>query len=222
MIPLSTNAVRFTPDFPWYDQTPDEAPVYLIRPGSVFDRDELEAELVARRAGRVLDLMLYEAARNGVRAWKLGDDEGRFLELIDQHQAGQVEDPAEVALFTQLEAMLVENWPPYGELYRQQARRRQMAPTIAALMFLRGWENGPGEFKSGVDGRVTADTLKLIPPLDLKAIGAKAYHLLYGEDDTAKNSEPPSKSASARKTSASASSRRGARKGGKSTARATD
>lgn len=221
MIPLTTNAVRFTPDFPWYADKPEEAPVYLIRPGSVFDRDELEAELVARRAGRVLDLMLYSAARDGVRAWKLGDDEGRFLDLIDQHQAGQVEDPAEVALFTQLEAMLVENWPPYAELFRQQARRRQMAPTIAAMMFLRGWENGPGEFKSGVDGRATADTLKLIPPLDLKAIGAKAYHLLYGEDDTAKNSDAPSKSDTGRKTSGSGSKPRRAPRAGKSTARST-
>lgn len=219
MVPLSTsNLVPFTP--PWLEGKPN-APRYLLQPGGVVERSLFEAELASPpyNAGRVYDVQLYEAARDGVRAWATGDDLARLLELIDAHQSQQLKDgSADMQMFLTVEAALRDKWPAYAALCAQRARRQECLPLLAAQRFLRGWENIDKPFQANFDGSPSPKTLAAIPQLELKAIGLQAWSLLYVSEEAAGESDARSKSAPGQPTSRSASSRRTPQKAGRSTA----
>ena len=252
MIAFSTTALqRFTPPHRAADPSSADpaAPVYLVRAGSVDDRDTLESELAAPpfNAGVVYWNELREAIEDGARTVITApEDLGRVLEAVamlsdrdcivaealaraGQASAQQLDLAAEFtrakALVAQIEEVLGDAWPPYAALMRQKANRQQRLPTVATRRFLRGWENvfdaagEPVPFKIGIDGLVSAETLRAMDPLDLRVTGLHVYGLLYAE--TARPfSPPPSKSESAPAISTAGGARRTAA-AGKSTARST-
>ena len=218
MVPTSTKLLPFTP--PWLEGKPN-APRYLLQPGGVVERSLFEAELASPpyNAGRVYDVQLYEAARDGVRAWATGDDLARLLELIDAHQGGQLKDgSSDMQMFLTVEAALRDKWPTYAALCAQRSRRQECLPLLAVQRFLRGWENVDKPFKANFDGSPSPETLAAIPPLELRVVGLQAWSLLYVSEEAAGESAAPSKSAQDQETSPSVSSRRTPRKGGRSTA----
>ena len=203
MIATSTTAPeRFTPA--WRKEA--DAPVYLLRAGSVRERGDLEADLTAARAGRVYSFELVEAVRDGVAELMADDPElGRVTDLLDQEaeletraievleQGGDdatltaaltaitAEMPAiDRRMLKEVRDVLAQHWPPYRDLLAQQARRAEIAPIEALRRFLVGVENVDVGFERDRFGLVTEATLAALSPLEMTAAGNRAYQLLYG------------------------------------------
>lgn len=199
----TTEPVRFTPA--WREQDAD-APVYLLRAGSVLERSQLEAELAGPlRAGRVFGFELREAVIGGVQALMKDDpDQDRVLALLgDEQEEGATLSDADARLLTEVRGVLAQHWPPYGDLIAQLERRREMAPLAAFRRFCTGWEGGaPGKHEYGRDGLVTDAALRRLDPLELMAAGNHAYELLYAGGQEGNSARPaPSESGPATSSS---------------------
>lgn len=193
MILTSTKAQvadRYTP--PWH-RNEEKAPVYLLRAGTVIEREQLEAELAgALLAGPVWPWELQEAVLAGFRELG-GEDAEALIALAEADQAGALESDAEKRQLAEALEILAQYWPPYRRLREQQARRNALIPAIAFRHFCVGWENIDPPFKRGFDQKLTAEAMGLVDPLDLRAAGMRAYNLQYGGGEE-KNSDAPSKS----------------------------
>ncbi|USI71616.1 hypothetical protein [Sphingomonas morindae] len=177
---LSTkDAQRHTPA--WLSG--DQAPVFLVRCGSVIERGQIEAELTAEhRAGRVFAFELLAAFRAGVLALAEPEDRDQLIAIADAEAAlegGEQLPAAEAKLLMEAKTALAEHWPDYRDLVARMARRREIAPIVALRRFLVGWENIPTPFALGPDGRVPLELLAWLDPLEMLSAGNFAYGLLY-------------------------------------------
>ena len=137
---LSTKeAQRHTP--PWLKAA--DAPVYLIRSGSIIERAQIEAELAGEhQAGRVYTFELMEAFRSGIVAL-LGDteDANQILSIAGAELAlekGESLPPDEAVTLSEARDELSRHWPPYRAVTSRQARRKEIAPIIALRSLVRG------------------------------------------------------------------------------------
>lgn len=220
MISLTTTEpVRFTPPF-MAGQA--DAPVFLIRAGSVVERAQLEAALAAPpyNAGRVFPWDLADAAADAARALLTGDDLGLVLEALAAMKAsmGLAALPVEQRqLLSGVDEALTAHWPEYAELRQQEARRNELLPLLAAQRFLVGWEGVETPFTLGKDGRASDASLRALGQFLLPLVGREAYRLLYAEEQRPLSS-PPSKSGPGPVTSPAVGDRRSTVKAGKSPA----
>lgn len=217
MIALSTaEPVRFTPPFM---AAKADAPVFLIRPGSVVERAQLEAALAAPpyNAGRVFPWDLADAAADAARALLTGDDLGQVLDALAAMKAslgvGDLPDDQRQLLIG-IDDALTTQWPEYAALRQQEARRNELLPLLAAQRFLVGWEGIEAPFTRGKDGRASDDALRILGQFFLPLVGREAYRLLYAEEQRPL-SLPPSKSGPGPGISPAAGKRRSAVKAGK-------
>ena len=220
MIALSTTEpVRFTPAFMVGKA---DAPVFLIRPGSVVERAQLEAALAAPpyNAGRVFPWDLADAAADAARALLTGDDLGQVLDALAAMKAslGLAALPDDQRqLLLGIDDALTSHWPEYAALRQQEARRNELLPLLAAQRFLVGWEGIEAPFTRGKDGRASDDALRILGQFFLPLVGREAYRLLYAEEQRPL-SLPPSKSGPAPVISPAVAKRRSGAKAGKSPA----
>lgn len=191
-------ALKFTPK--WMEGQAD-APVYLLRAGTVMERELMEAELAGEyQAGSVWQPELRDAICAGFAALG-GDDAETLLALAEAHFSGAIEDPAQQAVYDEALSVLALHWPDYRRLVAQSERREAIIRLVAFSRFCCGWENvraadgSAVEFKRGADGRVAEAALARIPRFEMQAAGAAAYRLQYPELSAEKNSAPPSPSA---------------------------
>lgn len=222
--------VRYTP--PWLAEQSDP-PVFLIRAGTVIERDLFEADLAGRFNARVVYAHeLREAIQSGVRHIAEPDSYDRLLEVGLAGIGGTLSTDGDKALFANLEAMLCDNWAPYQALNKRLEIRRAIIPPLAFLKFCVGWEfvfaiddGEPLVFARDGLGLVDQAVVRRLDPLLMRAAGNFAFQLLTPTPVQIKNSAPPSRSGGAPRTSTSpprkpASTPRGARKAGSSTASA--
>lgn len=183
MILTSTKEpIRFTP--PWLEGT-DNAPVFLLRAGSVIERGQMEAELSGEHyAASVFGFELREAFKAGLLHLLADDPElDRFIELGGIDADG---DPEKVLsdddrrTLSGLREVLGNHFPEYRALLLRIERRREIAPLVAFRRFCVGWENLAQSFKRGRDGAVDDTVMISIDPLQLKVAGAQAFALQYG------------------------------------------
>jgi hypothetical protein len=221
MIALSTSKpVRFTPS--WLDGQ-DGAPVFLIRPGSVIERGELESDLASHpfNAGKVYPWDMANVAGDAARALLSGEDLATVLEALGHLRGGQemaALDADTRQLLIGIDGALMDAWPEYAALRKREARRTEFLPLLAAKRFLVGWEGLEAEFSADKDGKASDAALRALGPVFLPAVGMEAYRLLYAEDQRPL-SAPPSKSGPGPETSPAASKRRSAAQAGTSRAR---
>ena len=185
----TTEAARYTP--PPLQAEPD-APVVLLRAGSIIERGQMEAELAGQyQAGRVLGYELRIAIREGVIAL-LGDDPelDHLLGLIDVEAEGNADTLADAdkRLLAEVRKTLAEHWPDYRDLVAQLERRREIAPIVAFRRFCTGWENVDAEFKRGRDGLVEEGCLRGLDVFTLRFTGNQAYALQYAADQEGNSS----------------------------------
>lgn len=189
MIALSTTeAERFTP--PWL--TGDDAPVFLLRAGSVIDRAMLEAELTGKhRAGRVFTFELRDTFKAGIMA-VMADDPAHD-QLIEwaaaEAEGGDLADAERQALHGVRDSM-AEFYSDYADLLGRMARRREIAPILTLQRFLVGWENVSLTFARGADGRVPLDLIGKLDSLQMLAAGNRAYELLYPDAEELEGNSP--------------------------------
>ncbi|MGD9470614.1 MAG: hypothetical protein AB7G24_00785 [Novosphingobium sp.] len=210
---------RFTP--PWRAHLPEgERPVYILRPGTVLERDQFEAELDGRhRAGQVFSFQLVDSAERGIRALlPQGAQADALVEAIRAQHSGQELAVEEQALVKAAIDILAEHWPEYRGAAEQEARRNNILPTLAFLRWCCGWENvtdadgNPVEYSRTATGEIPEDIQRRLNFLELRSAGLEAYAMQYAQAQ-AKNSASPSKSSPHRGNS---TSRGGSKAGGKS------
>lgn len=202
----STAAVhRFVPHWRRDDADP---PTYLLRAGSVIERETLEAELAGEhRAGRVWPYELANILCDAFRAIG-GDDVGLLISLVQREQAaalqgGEKLDDADQATLDGARAIAIQYWPDYAELVAQMQRRELMLPIVAFRRFCTGWENVAAPYQRGLGGFVADASLKGLDPLQMRVAGIEAYNLLYVDPSAEKNSAAPSPSSDSPPTSGS-------------------
>ncbi len=193
---LSTKeAKRHTP--PWLKK--EDAPVYLLRSGSVIERSLVEAELAGEyQAGRVFAFELMEAFRSGI-VTLLGQtaDADQILGLAGAELAlekGETLPPDEAKMLDEAREELARHWPPYRSIVARQSRRKELAPVIAFRRLCVGWENVSATFQKGPDGLIPLALLEEIDPLELISAGNAAYGMLYPSEADEGNSRRPSPS----------------------------
>lgn len=222
--------VRYTP--PWLANQSDP-PVFLIRAGTVLERQMFEADLAGRfNARTVWPHELREALDSGIRALADVDDQERLLRVAAGAVQQTLTDEGDKALFTSIDAQFRVHWPPYHALQQRIETRRALIPVLAFMKFVVGWEYvfaiddaEPLVFARDTFGYVDQAVLGRLDPLVMRVVGSEAYQMLTPSEAQRKNSAPRSKSGGARKTSTSpprkpASTGTGGRKAGSSTARA--
>lgn len=208
MIPLSTTSVRFVPSL--FEAAQTDAPVFYLRPGSVIERDMLEAELAGDyRAGSVFRSDIARAFDEGIMTL-MANDPGRdtVLAIAAANRALEEENAeaekakgreltlderqmlpiGERQILAGVRETLSEHWPEYRELVARTNRRRQMLPIVAFRRFCTGWDNlaEARPFAVGPDKLITLAVAGSIPALLMKMAGLEAYRMLYASDQ-AKN-----------------------------------
>lgn len=202
----STAAVhRFVPQWRREDADP---PTFLLRAGSVIEREMLEAELAGEmRAGRVWPYELASVLCDAFKAFG-GDDVGTLVGLVEREQAhalrgGEKLDAADQATLDGARGVAIEYWPDYAALVAQMQRRELLLPIVAFRRFCTGWENVAATYKRGLGNVVDDSALKSISSLEMRAAGIAAYNLLYLDPSAEKNSAAPSPSSDCPPTSGS-------------------
>lgn len=222
MIPLNRQPLRFTPS--WLDEA--DAPVFLVRPAELNERDAFEAELDAPpyNAGVVYRWTEHQALSDAAKAW-LTEDDGlaRMNEALSKWLIGAM-DAEDAAWVQKLREGAEQSYEPYIKLARQGSRRSHVLPTLAAKTFLIGWENRLDENGEAVPfttsfGRATDDTIRSIDPYTLKWLGSEIYAAMYLSAEERKNFGQGSKSEPNQKPTPSDTTPRKARTAGRSTKR---
>lgn len=206
----STDAtVLFTPS--WYTTSPK--PVFHLRAADVIERGQMEAELAGEhQAGKVYGFELNAAIRSGVH-FLMQDDPGldHVLSLISAESQGEADGLADEdkQILIAVRKALALHWPEYKDLVAQANRRREIVPIVCLRRFCTGWDDLKADngklivFEQGRDGLVTEAALRRINPLDLMAVGNKAYALQYVDEDDSGNSPRPGSSDNGHATSSS-------------------
>lgn len=207
---------------PWADEPAD--PKYFVKAATVEERELFEAEAAAFRAARVFPWDLQNAFFDGLKALLPADPEEveRIQDINLRVTSGDEASAAELAELQEVTDALTEYWPGYRKLVEQTARREAIMPVLAVRRFLQGWERVKDQdgqdvpLKRGLDGRVTDGCMQHMDTVTIRSLGLFIYNALYAVG-AEKNSVPPSKSGSVRKTSSRAGRGKSATTSGKKT-----
>ena len=209
-LPISaTNVVRFVPSA---FQAParaaaaeagetdlarfDDPPTYLINVPTPMTRAAYSRELVASGIYYPNDAQMMAALREEVAAALEPDDpdRARMLEQIDLFVALGAEGGEElVAAIRRMEIAVRQSSRAYAGLLGARAYFIDMAPLVAAQVFLRGRENPDRIFRRRA-GLVTDEELATIPRAELAEVCARIRELLNLSPAQEKNSAGPSPS----------------------------
>ncbi len=198
MLPTSTKTVeRYTPP---HLAERDPAPVFLIRTASYLERANWRRQVTAAGATFPGESAFFEALREGVRLLDPANKDA-LIEDIDAFEAMPREQRSEdrelAARIAEVSRHVRTFHGPFAALEGDHQYWMEVAPLIAARLFLLGWENVDGEFvrKNGV---TTDETLAQLEDDDLRTIGWHAIGLMHVSKAQEKNSESPSLSRSSR------------------------
>lgn len=185
-------AVPFVPH--WLRDEPNP-PTFMLRAGSVIERELLEAELAGEyRAGRVWPFEVAEELCNAFRAIAAEDAE-ELAELAQRELAhatlgGEALSAAEQATLDSCRQLAIEHWPDYAALVAQMQRRETLLPVLAFRRFCTGWQNVGAEFKRSA-GFVADASMRALKPLHIRGAGIEAYNLLYLDESAEKTPRRP-------------------------------
>lgn len=175
-------------------------PVYLLRVPQHRDRKAFRAALIRAGARPVSQAEVLEGLRAAIKGAAAPDQVAALLEIVDQFEAAGRDGRADESLardVAEIERVMRRAWPPYAALLGDQTEYLQVAPLVAAKLFLIGWENVAAPFKR-VGGEVPDAVLEAIEERDLDEIGWRAFALMHPSKDQEKNSASPSRSDSSR------------------------
>src|SRR5690606_22614307 len=96
------------------------------------------AGLVSHDRGEIIATL-----RDGVKAQIDEDQAGPLLDMLDRLEAAseaQPADPRDLEDFSILHTDMRRHWPKFAAMVADSVHYQQMAPIIAAQVFLSGWE----------------------------------------------------------------------------------
>ena len=206
MLPISAKEpLRFTPDR-YRNQEgaiPDDAPVYLIAVPTLRGKAEFNRACVA--AGLVTHdrAAIIATLREGVAEQIEADQAGPLVDMLDRIEAADADNPADerdLRDFGVLHEDMRRHWPRFAAMVADGVHYQQMAPVIAAQIFLAGWEGIETPFRRR-HGAVEENLLGVLPDEDVIAVGMKALELFAPSEEQAKNSGSRSPSRGGRASS---------------------
>ncbi len=198
MLPVSSKqTVEFTPP----DAMEREPrPVFRLQVPTLLQRAQWRRALNEHGATYPSDAQLLAALREDLRAINPGNLD-QLLEQVDAFEAAVDGEKLKLAPDMLAFETLCRG---IGGAYSQALARRgywgDLAPLVAAQMFVVGWEHAGPAFKRGHDG-VDHDALAALPDAWLRSVGWKAIGLMTLSGDAEKNSAAPSSSPDAPATS---------------------
>ncbi len=230
------------------DMVPVEVPhepapvVYHLRVPTILDRQRWRREVAALGAHYPAESELYDAMRADVRDQIDAADVERLIALIDAceaeqdrisealaHLAAGDEAPRNVMVeilgdegartFVLLEQELRRRGGAYARLVADRAYYVEVATTLAVAHFLTRVD-GLGELRlERRGGRLSDETLDLLPPHHLGIVGARALALMRPDGRARKNSASSPNTSGTRASSPAAGGRPKARGAGGSAGR---
>src|SRR5690606_24989553 len=106
--------------------------------------------------------------RDGVKAQIDDDQAGPLIDMLDRLEAASgatPADPRDLEDFAVLHADMRRHWPKFAAMVADSVHYQQMAPIVAAQVFLAGWENVAAAFHRR-HGLVREDVLAGMPEED--------------------------------------------------------
>jgi hypothetical protein len=192
-LPLSTrDLVRFTPPD---REGQDDAPVYLLAVPTYRDVIKWRHAVRAEGAQYPGDGEMLSCLRAAVTALVSADEQGSWFETLDQYEAATEKTDDLNKELNGIADSLKAYWPEISQLIAARGFYLELAPLIAAQMFLRGWENVAPKFERR-GGLVPEALLDKIGRSDAALIGFRAIALMEPTETQSKNSASPSRSAS--------------------------
>lgn len=174
---------RFTP---FWLKNEIDPPVFFLRVGGELDRELFQTELADRfNAPAVYTHELREAMLTGLSRFAAPGDLNRLMMVTDAGFAGKIDSAADKALYAALEKQMRENWPPFHALCQRMETRQAIIPALAFMKFCIGWRNVRDietreliSFAQDKLGLVDRACIARVDPLEMRAAGNRAYHLL--------------------------------------------
>lgn len=178
-------------------------------PGSAKDLPEPPVFLLAVPTRRLRAIYDRELVANGVRPYSRDQQMLRIREVIDQIEADNKQEI--IGLLDRLEAATpdapvsdldLQDWrglemrlhaldPQVREMAAANRFYFNMAPQIAARVFLAGWQNRAALFQRGADGLVPEALIDGVDPMQLQEIWVELVGMLNPSEADAKNSASP-------------------------------
>lgn len=204
----TTQTIPFTP--PWLCREDDRtaplpgSPVFHLRAAGVMERSAFEAELSGwpHNAGRVTDMDLRRALREGVERIFAGDPEcDRIIEAINAEEDAikdAIEAGADVAtplpdeqanLLVEVRKVMATVPGDYAELSARLIRRNQILPVLSVHRFCVAWDGYPKPLTRNRIGLIDDAALREIGEYDLMAAGLRAYALQWVGDQAGNSSQ---------------------------------
>lgn len=141
--------------------------------------------------------------REGVAEQIEADQAGPLADMLDRMEAADADNPADerdLRDFGVLHEDMRRHWPRFAAMVADGVHYQQMAPVIAAQIFLAGWEGIETPFRRR-HGAVEENLLGVLPDEDVIAVGMKALELFAPSEEQAKNSGSRSPSRGGRASS---------------------
>lgn len=168
----------------------DDPPTYLIEIPGVFSKAQFHRACIAIGAQYDKDQKLFEVLRRGIVEVVEDHGHAECLELVDQFEATAAADRDDEleADMERLEFRISENYQHLAEIHARRTYYMEVAPIIAAQMFLLGWKNVEVDFKRR-NGKVPIDRIESLPAGHAYQVGIRAMGLMHVTADQAKNSK---------------------------------
>ncbi len=185
MLPISSkDTIRFTPDA---DKAKDKPPVFLLAVPTVAGRAQWRRQVLASGAKYATEETQINCLKDGVKAVVEDSQQSELIDVLDDFTTANEKDRVDLLpKVKEIEETVSRFYPRYNELKADHAFWIEIAPICAAQMFLKGWENVDGEFKT-VNGLVELSSLSRLTAEQLLSVGLKIMESMTLTGDQAKN-----------------------------------
>lgn len=169
-----------------------------LKIAGLIERAEWHRQVRAAGAQSVADRMLLDALRVAVQA---EEDAGTFSAAVadaarlDLDRFGEqplaILNAEDMAAYNDMARFMIHRHPRFAALHSDRLHWNDIAPVIAARMFVVGWEGVDGAFERK-HGFTSDATLKRLGLVAMEQAGWQAITLMHVPEEVAKNSASPS------------------------------
>lgn len=197
MKPISTKHLnRFTPESTRDLPAP---PVYFIATPTRASKALYTRECLQRGIRQFTRPLLLARVREVLRQLDI-ENRNDLLDLVDRVENVAADSPlsdADRSDWRALDLKMQEVDPHLRGMVAANQYFLEMAPAVAAQIYIQGWENRDAVFRRSQDGLMAEDLLEGkdgIPELELYEIWSEVMRLTYPSETDAKNSASPQSS----------------------------
>lgn len=177
----------------------ESPPVYLLKPATMLDKQEINASLIAAGISHVSKEEKLSLLEDAVAELVAEHQRAELLELIERLRELDPEDEDgrldgdEVKRATELFNFAREHYPPFAQALAMEVRWWPYYKWHCVKRLLKGWENVPQQFR--LEGALAADEcLEALSEEHVSEIAVKLIEMMVVPERARKNSASPSPS----------------------------